>query len=123
MATFDGVAEAGASRAAQLRQHRDALRAQIEGKLGPRGVLMCPPYPRPAPRHHRPLLRPLAFAYCGIFNVLELPSTAVPTGLDDTGLPIGVQVVGPRFADPLTLWVAERIEALTGGWSLPRLEA
>lgn len=120
MASFDGIVEASASRIEGLRKRRDALRRQIEDKLGPRGVLVCLPYPRPAPRHNAPLLSPLAFAYCGIFNVLELPSTAVPTGLSREGLPLGVQVVGRRFYDPLTLWVAQQIEHITGGWSLPR---
>ena len=42
--------------------------------------------------------------------VLGLPAMAVPTGLAD-GLPIGVQIVGPRFREDLTLAAAEAIEA------------
>ena len=42
--------------------------------------------------------------------VLGLPAMAVPTGVAD-GLPVGVQIVGPRFREDLTLAAAEAIEA------------
>jgi amidase len=42
--------------------------------------------------------------------VLGLPAVAVPTGLA-AGLPVGVQLVGPRFREDLVLAAAEAIEA------------
>ena len=42
--------------------------------------------------------------------VLGLPGMAVPTGVAD-GLPVGVQIVGPRFREDLVLDAAEAIEA------------
>ena len=42
--------------------------------------------------------------------VLGLPAIAVPTGLAE-GLPVGVQIVGPRFREDLVLAAAEAIEA------------
>ncbi|MEO8738314.1 MAG: amidase [Casimicrobiaceae bacterium] len=45
--------------------------------------------------------------------VLGLPAMAVPTGLAD-GLPMGVQIVGPRFREDLCLAAAEAIEARAG---------
>jgi len=42
--------------------------------------------------------------------VLGLPSVAVPTGLAN-GLPMGVQIIGPRFREDLALPCAEAIEA------------
>src|SRR5262249_40439983 len=101
----------------------EALQAEIESKLGANGVLVCPPYPRAAPLHFAPMLAPLAFSYCGIFNVLEFPSTAVPVGFNRIGLPLGVQVAAKRANDALTLAVAEEIESIFGGWrpiSMPR---
>ena len=44
--------------------------------------------------------------------VLGLPAVAVPTGLAG-GLPVGVQIVGPRFREDLVLAAAEAIEART----------
>jgi amidase len=46
--------------------------------------------------------------------VLGLPAMAVPTGVVD-GLPVGVQLVGPRFREDIVLAAAEVIEA-----SVPR---
>jgi amidase len=45
--------------------------------------------------------------------VLGLPAMAVPTGAVD-GLPMGVQLVGPRFREDLCLAAAEAIEARAG---------
>ena len=46
-------------------------------------------------------------------NYLGLPAAAVPTGLHD-GMPMGVQLIGPRFREDLCLDAAECIEAATG---------
>lgn len=40
------------------------------------------------------------------FNFLGLPAISVPAGLDDRGLPIGVQLVGAPFDEPLLLTAA-----------------
>jgi Asp-tRNA(Asn)/Glu-tRNA(Gln) amidotransferase A subunit family amidase len=47
-------------------------------------------------------------------NLTGQPATAVPTGLSSDGLPVGLQVMGPRWSDLRTLAVASRIEALSG---------
>jgi fatty acid amide hydrolase 2 len=123
MATLDRIARAAVSDRlrASLVEMAAELQAEIESKLGATGVLVCPPYPRAAPLHLRPMLSPFAFSYCGIFNVLEFPSTAVPVGFNREGLPLGVQVVGKRANDRLTLAVAEEIESIFGGWRpIPR---
>lgn len=43
-------------------------------------------------------------------NITGHPATSVPIGLDMNGVPIGMQVVGPRFLDGLTLGLAQVIE-------------
>jgi Asp-tRNA(Asn)/Glu-tRNA(Gln) amidotransferase A subunit family amidase len=45
-------------------------------------------------------------------NLTGQPATAVPTDLSAEGLPVGLQVIGPRWADLRTLAVAGRIETL-----------
>jgi fatty acid amide hydrolase 2 len=97
----------------------EALRAQIIEDLGPNGVLLMPPYTRAAPRHNLPLTTPFDFAYCGIFNVLGLPVTQVPLGLNKHGLPLGVQVVSIPGNDAVTIAVAQALEKQFGGWALP----
>jgi amidase len=54
------------------------------------------------------LMRPVLPA-----NLLGLPAAVVPGGLVD-GLPVGVQVIGGRFADLACLATAEVIEASLG---------
>lgn len=93
-----------------------ALQAELEELLGPRGVMLHPPYSRPAPRHYTPMVTPLDFVCTGLFNVLEFPSTVVPTGFDPDGLPLSVQVIGKRGNDHLTVAVAGALERELGGW-------
>lgn len=52
-------------------------------------------------------------------NLTGQPATAVPVGLTADGLPLALQVMGPRWADLRTLAVAERVEALVGFESRP----
>jgi Asp-tRNA(Asn)/Glu-tRNA(Gln) amidotransferase A subunit family amidase len=56
-----------------------------------------------------------AFSYAQTFNVFDLPVVTVPAGKSNDGLPIGVQIVGPPFAEEMVLRAAEIIEdALSG---------
>ena len=108
-----------ASRRQRLLGELDRLRDSLESTLGDDGVLLYPPYPRTAPRHHHMMLRPLSFACTALFNALYFPVTQVPAGRAPNGMPLGVQVVGPRGADGRTLAVAEWLETDLGGWVRP----
>ena len=48
--------------------------------------------------------------WAGLPGIAHLPSTVVPTGPDEHGLPIGVQIVGPAFGDRITIGVADALE-------------
>ncbi|WP_137845009.1 amidase [Microbacterium sp. 2FI] len=48
-------------------------------------------------------------------NFLGLPAVALPTGLDEDGLPTGVQLIAPRNADHIALAAARDVEAALGG--------
>jgi fatty acid amide hydrolase 2 len=99
-----------------------ALQRELEELLGPNGILLHPPYTRPAPRHYRAMARPFDFVRTGLFNVLEFPSTVVPMGFDDDGLPLSVQCISGRGNDHVTLAAAKVLEQARGGWqrSTPR---
>jgi len=49
--------------------------------------------------------------WAGLSGVAYLPSTVLPTGLNDAGLPIGLQLVGPEYSDLVTIGVAALLEA------------
>ena len=51
-----------------------------------------------------------AFSYAQTFNVFDLPVVTVPAGKSNDSLPIGVQIVGPPFAEEMILQAAEIIE-------------
>lgn len=48
--------------------------------------------------------------WAGLTGVAYLPSTVIPTGLNDQGLPIGVQIVGPAYDDLVTIGIAMELE-------------
>jgi Asp-tRNA(Asn)/Glu-tRNA(Gln) amidotransferase A subunit family amidase len=52
-----------------------------------------------------------AFSYAQAFNVFDLPVVTVSAGRSREGLPIGVQIVGPPFAEEMVLAVAEIVES------------
>lgn len=60
--------------------------------LGENGVFLYPTHPTAAPMHNETYVKPFNFSYTGIINVLGLPATACPLGLNKEGLPIGIQV-------------------------------
>ena len=39
-----------------------------------------------------------------------LPATAIPTGISDDGLPIGIQVIAPQYGDLTCLAFARHLE-------------
>jgi amidase len=57
--------------------------------------------------------------WMGLFGVVYLPVTAVPVAQHSSGLPIGVQVVGPFLEDRTCLAAASVVEAMTGGTRRP----
>jgi len=53
----------------------------------------------------------LPFTYA--FNLTQHPAASIPCGLSEAGLPIGLQIIGPRFADALVLRAARAYETVS----------
>lgn len=47
------------------------------------------------------------------FNLTQQPALSVPCGFSSSGLPIGMQIVGPRHADALVLRVGDAYQGVT----------
>jgi aspartyl-tRNA(Asn)/glutamyl-tRNA(Gln) amidotransferase subunit A len=47
------------------------------------------------------------------FNLAQLPALSIPCGFTQSGLPIGLQIVGPRLSEALVLRAAAAFEAIT----------
>jgi fatty acid amide hydrolase 2 len=119
LSVLEEVPKRFASRTRRILALGKDLAAELADVLGDHGVLLYPSFPRVAPRHRTPLLAPFQFAYTAIFNVMEMPSTQVPLGLDARGLPLGIQVIAPRQKDHLSIAVAMALETSLGGWRPP----
>jgi amidase len=59
------------------------------------------------------------FGWIGLATAAYLPATVVPVGCTATGLPVGMQIVGPYLEDRTTLAVARCMEDLLGGFVPP----
>lgn len=118
------------------RRNLAVFKAALERALGPNGVIICPTFPLPAPKHHDPSWYPFEWQYTGVFNCTGMPATSVPMwdaslqnadvtpsgqecrerGLPrDFHVPKGVQVVGQWGNDGLTLAVAAELERANVG--------
>ena len=95
------------------------LKTRLIDLIGENGVMLYPPYASPAPAHNKPLWPPFNWVYTAILNVMEFPVTQVPLGLDEEGLPLGMQVVGIPGNDHVTVAVALELEKAFGGWTPP----
>ena len=46
------------------------------------------------------------------FNLTGQPAASIPCGFTKAGLPVGLQIVGPRYADALVLRAARAFESI-----------
>ena len=85
-------------------------------------VLLCPtfhcfPPATPGLPAHLRMAPPLT-SWC---NQTQQPAASVPCGLSEGGLPIGLQVIGPRYHDGMVLRVARAYERARGPFPAPSL--
>ncbi|XP_042214159.1 fatty-acid amide hydrolase 2-like isoform X2 [Homarus americanus] len=86
--------------------------------LGSDGVLIMPTAPE-LYYHGQSCVTIYDACIASLFNGIEFPATAVPLGLSNDGLPLGVQVVTTPGNDHLSLAVARALEEKFGGWVSP----
>lgn len=72
---------------------------------------------RVRPQQALPYIDQLGWA--GLIGAAGLPSTSVWVGRNASGLPVGIQVVGPFLEDHTPLALAALLEDLLGGFVRP----
>jgi amidase len=129
------------TRAVTLKQ-RDWLAVDEERQQLRRGwaefferfdVLICPIQPLPAiPHDHEETILSRTIrvngaersyieliVWAGLVTMALLPATSVPVGPGPSGLPIGLQIVGPYLEDRTTIDFARRLGEVIGGYVPP----
>jgi Asp-tRNA(Asn)/Glu-tRNA(Gln) amidotransferase A subunit family amidase len=102
---------------------RDALRNDfLSHYLGESSVALLPVMPvttpgidevDPGSANFNPRTLYALSRFTRFVNYLGLPALAVPAGLDNRGLPIGLQIVGRPGSDALLLEIGVRLQART----------
>ena len=115
-------------------ERRDRLISRMEDYLAEWDAWICPVASVPAFKHRSPFrlnravsvdgrrlpYEMAASAYCTVFNLTGNPVVTIPVARSRDGLPIGVQLVGPRWRDMELLAVDEQVAAeVTGPFQRP----
>ncbi|MDD7740280.1 MAG: Asp-tRNA(Asn)/Glu-tRNA(Gln) amidotransferase subunit GatA [Fusicatenibacter sp.] len=89
-------------------------------------MILSPAAPSTAPRLGESLSDPIQMYLGDIYtvsvNLAGLPGITVPCGIDDKGLPIGMQLIGDCFAEKKLLRAAYTYEQARGAFPMPKKE-
>lgn len=115
---------------ADILNSRDAQISVLEDFFGGVDALLCPVTSTPAIRHcprNTPIDvdgREVTYwsaggGYTGPFNLTGHPAVIVPLTQSSDGLPIGLQIVGPRWSEMKILAIARALEPHVQGYRRP----
>jgi aspartyl-tRNA(Asn)/glutamyl-tRNA(Gln) amidotransferase subunit A len=92
-------------------------RTALVEALGDDGLLLMPTAPQVAFPHGRPPANQADFT-C-LASVAGLPALALPAGLNDDRLPVGVQIVGPAGSEAQLFAIARYLDDKLRGYAAP----
>ena len=109
---LQGIVQAGLAVTVEQYDQAQALvarcRAQLVKVFQEVDVLLAPSAPGAAPLGLDNTGDPV---FCRIWTVLHTPTVNIPAGLSANGMPVGLQLVGPLWADAFTLSAAHALHA------------
>ncbi len=82
-------------------------------------ILDVPPYQRSYMINGKTLAHSHQVYWAGLTGVVYLPATVAPAGFTKSGLPVGVQIVGPHYGDRTTIHFARLLEQEFQGFVVP----
>jgi aspartyl-tRNA(Asn)/glutamyl-tRNA(Gln) amidotransferase subunit A len=96
---------------------REVIRKDFEEAFEECDALLSPTTPSPAFRLGEKLTDPLEMYLCDVMNVCVnlagIPALSVPCGKSGEGLPVGLQIIGPRESDAHILRIGRAFERET----------
>ena len=95
----------------QAQRHRRRLSVDLNALAGRYDALIMPSTPTPAPRDLNTTGDPV---FQRPWTSAGLPTVTLPSGLSESGLPLGVQLAGTRFGESNLLAVARWCERVIG---------
>lgn len=116
-----------------LLTERERIQAQWASFFEEYDVLLAPCAPLTAIEHDQeglPISRSIVVngeeisyqnfdVWPAVAGYAGLPATTAPVGIGSSGLPVGVQVIGPVMEDRTTIHFAAKLEELIGGFQPP----
>lgn len=98
----------------QARRQLDRLRRDIKSTFSNVDLLITPTMPRPpVPIEESATFEAVPTRNTAPFDIFGLPTISVPCGFMSAGLPIGLQISGPPFAESRVLALAHAYEQVT----------
>ncbi|MDL2400142.1 amidase [Rhizobium mayense] len=121
-ADISGVdAVRGFNQTLEMRRSCGKLFAEVDAVISPTNPIVSYPADWASPTNDPDL----PFEHIGFtvpWNMSEQPASSINCGFSRSGMPIGLQIVGPRFGDMLVLRLSKAFEDWTGGvmnWPKP----
>jgi aspartyl-tRNA(Asn)/glutamyl-tRNA(Gln) amidotransferase subunit A len=109
-----GYYDAYYKKASQVRM---LIRRDFDAALEKCAIIAAPVAPTPAFRIGEKIDDPLTMYLSDVFtisaNLAGIPGISVPCGFGRLGLPIGLQILGPPFGEPIILQAAHAFEQAT----------
>ena len=94
-----------------------AAAATLHRLLEGHDILLLPTAPQVAFEHGRPPLTQADFT--ALANIAGLPALSLPSGADDDGMPVGVQIVGRAGSEATLLAFAALLDGKLGAYRVP----
>lgn len=95
-------------------QIRTLIKDDFQAAFSSCDAIVSPVAPTPAGRIGQTVDDPLAMYLSDVFtlsaNLAGIPGISVPCGFSDDGLPIGLQIMGSHFNEPVLFRIARRFE-------------
>jgi aspartyl-tRNA(Asn)/glutamyl-tRNA(Gln) amidotransferase subunit A len=93
---------------------RGAIKAELEHAFKTYDAIVTPTAPTVAFKIGEKANDPVAMYLSDLFtvpaNIAQMPAISVPSGIDEAGLPIGIQFIGPRFSEDTLFKLGNTIE-------------